>query len=91
MNRLEKLIKKAGNCVGEKLESLDSIRKQRLARKGGKIEKDEWHPLHSILMQHESRYRTRIKYRLPVMKTNRFRDSFVPSLIRVLNDHVSSQ
>ena len=90
MNRLEKMIKKAGNCVGEKLESLDSIRKQRLASKGGKIEKDEWHPLHSILMQHESRSRTRIKYRLPVMKTNRFRDSFLPSLIRVLNDHVSS-
>ena len=86
MNKLNKLIKKAGSCVGGKLETLESIRDRRLVDKGKKIEKDESHPLHSILMEFQSSGRTRTRYRLPDIKTDRYRCSFIPSLIRNMND-----
>ena len=89
MNKLEKLIKKAESCVGQKLDSLESIRQNRLLGKGGKIEKDEWHPLHSILMEQKSTGRTRSRYRMPEVRTDRYRNSFLPSIIRSLNSHKS--
>ena len=78
---------KAESCVGQKLDSLESIRQNRLLGKGGKIEKDEWHPLHSILMEQKSIGRTRSRYRMPEVRTDRYRNSFLPSIIRSLNSH----
>ena len=41
LDKLNKLIKKAGSFVGGKLENLDTILEDRRLRKGIKIEKDE--------------------------------------------------
>ena len=86
INRLNKLIKKAGSCVGGRLETLETIREKRLVVKGRKIERDEWHPLHSILMQFKSSGRTRSRFRMPEIKTDRYRRSFVPNVIRCMNN-----
>ena len=88
MDRLNKLIKKAGSCVGENLESLVIILEDRRLRKALKIEKDEGHPLHNTLMHHRSkRSGTRVKYSMPVIRTDRYGKSFLPSILRTLNSY----
>ena len=80
LDKLNKLIKKVGSCVGGQLEILDTILEDRRLRKGRKIEKDVWHPLHNILTQHKSkRPGTRVKYLLPEIRTDRFGKSFIPT------------
>ena len=49
-NRLNKLIKRAGSCVGQNLDNIDTILVRFLQSKATKIEKEQWHPLHSTLM-----------------------------------------
>ena len=83
--RLNKLIKKAGGCVGQNFDDIDSILEKLLLRKAIKIEKEEWHPLHSALVQHRSRINSRSKYILPAMSSDRYRKSFVPSSLKLLN------
>ena len=84
-NKLNKLIKKAGSCVGMKLDDLDTILERRLAVKGRKIEKEELHPLHNTLVKLSSGSRTRSKYHLPSINTDRYGKSFIPSIVRLLN------
>ena len=86
-NKLNKLIKKAGSCVGQKLDDIDTILSRALLKKALKIEKAEWHPLHSALVQHKSRSYSRSKYILPTMSTDRYRKSFVPASIKMLNSY----
>ena len=82
---MNKLIKKAGGCVGQNLYDIDCILEKLLMRKAIKIEKEEWHPLHSALVQHMSQINSRSKYILPAMSSDRYRKSFVPSSMKLLN------
>ena len=86
MGRLNKLIKRAGSSVGSKLEPLGSILERRRLQKGVKIEGDELHPLHSMLMKYKSRRVIRQKYILPSISTDRFGNSFFPEIMRALNE-----
>ena len=45
------------------------------------------HPLHSALVQHKSRSYSRSKYILPTMSTDRYRKSFIPASIKMLNSY----
>ena len=86
LDRLNKLIKKAGSCVGLHLDNLGSILADRQLRKAIKIQKDDGHPLHSTLVQYKSkREGTRSVYVLPEMRTDRYRKSFIPSILKILN------
>ena len=48
-------IKKAGSCVGSKLNYIDIILYNVFMKTSVKIEKIEWHPLHSHLMMFKSK------------------------------------
>ena len=90
LDKLNKLIKKAGSCVGRTLENLDTILEDRRLRKGIKIEKNVWLPLHSILTQHKSkRPGKRVKYILPEIRTDRFGKSFIPSVCLITKNNRS--
>ena len=84
-NRINKLIRKAGSIVGEKLNDLNTILDRRLVVKGGKIEKEELHPLHNTLIKLKSSSRTRSKYHMPNINTDRYGKSFIPTIVKVLN------
>ena len=84
-NRINKLIRKAGSCVGEKLNDLNTILDRRLVVKGSKIEKEELHPLHNTLINLKSSSRTRSKYHMPNINTDRYGKSFIPTIVKVLN------
>ena len=84
-NRLNKLIKRAGSCVGQNLDNIDTILVRYLQSKATKIEKEQWHPLHSTLMLQKSNSSSRTKYVLPSIRTDRYGKSFIPSCIKLLN------
>ena len=64
------------------LDENDSLYRNRMSAMGTKIIKDSNHPLHNhfILMSTGRRWRT------PYSRTNRFKNSFVPSCIRLMNE-----
>ena len=84
-NRLNKLIKRAGSCVGHSLDDIETILAKFQLNKAIKIEKEQWHPLHSTLMAQKSHSSSRTKYVLPSIRSDRFGRSFIPSCIRLLN------
>ena len=91
LDRLNKLIKKAGSCVRLHLDNVGSILADRHLQKPFKIQKDDGHPLHSTLMQYKSKHEgTRSVYVLPEMRTDRFRKSFIPSILRISNSKSDS-
>ena len=64
------------------LDENDSLYRNRMSAMGTKVIKDSTHPLHNhfILMSTGRRWRT------PYSRTNRFKNSFVPSCIRLMNE-----
>ena len=84
-NRLNELIKRAGSCVGHSLDNIDTILAKFQLNKAIKIEKEQWHPLHSTLMSQKSHSCSRTKYVLPSIRSDRYGKSFIPSCIRLLN------
>ena len=89
LDRLNKLIKKA--CVGLHLDNVGSILADRQLRKTIKIQKDDGHPLYNTRMQYKSkREGTRSVYVLPEMRTDQYRKSFIPSILRILNSKYDS-
>ena len=82
--KLNKLIKKAGSVVGQKLENIELTFEKRLLKKVLKIQGDELHPMYCILLERRSSFSNR--YIMPVCRTERFRCSFLPSAIKCLNE-----
>ena len=82
-DRLNKIIKKAGQVIGRKQENLGQLFDNRTKKKTENILKDVTHPLYldfDVLKITKSG-----RFRLPKARTNRYLDSFLPSAIRIFN------
>ena len=84
--QIEKLIKKAGYAIGQKQETFDSTYKTLLTDRTFKIINDRTHPLHDEL---NGRINDSGRMRQLTIKTNRYRNSFLPSAIAIHNDNHS--
>ena len=84
-SKLNKLVKKARSVVGLELDSLESVAERRLMDKLRAILDNPSHPLHDELWLMGSSFSQRIIP--PRCKTERFRRSFVPTAIRLLNSN----
>ena len=84
-DRLERITTTAGKVIGHEVSSLHNIYEEMAVKKLRRILHDEAHPLHAIAAGHTSR---RDPDRLLSMKsrTNRMRDSFLPTAIRLTNE-----
>ena len=84
--RLNKVIRKAGGIIGRTQDDLDTLYDRRTTKKLTVILNDKTHPLRrdfDSLKQDRSN-----RFRLPVIKTNRYSNSFIPSVIRKHNEKV---
>ncbi|PIK46347.1 hypothetical protein BSL78_16796 [Apostichopus japonicus] len=85
IDRINSIIKKAERVVGEPLPSIDSVYHSLLESKLDAVWKDHTHPLYELL--HNSQMsRGSGRLRLPCLKTNRYRDSFIPRAIKLFNE-----
>ena len=82
-NRLDKLIKKASCTIGKPQENIDTLYNTSLTKKTHKILIDQSHPLHNDFVKSKSQRSGRFK--LPKIKTNRFRHSFFPQALKRYN------
>ena len=83
-NRLNKLVEKASSVVGGELVSLEEVAKGRIRDKLRSIMDNPSHPLYSELTQLKSTHSKRL--RQLAGHTSRFRNSFVPTAIKLYND-----
>jgi hypothetical protein len=79
---LDRVRKTSSRVIGKPVESFEKIHKQRTLKFAKKITQDPSHPLSSEFHIMPSRRR----YRIPKLKTNRFKNSFIPCAIRFLNE-----
>ena len=85
--RLNKLVKKAGSVLGERPDSLETVMERCTNTKMQAIMNNISHPLHSILEAQKSK---RKELFLSVQcKNNRFKNTFVPTAIRLFNEMAS--
>jgi hypothetical protein len=82
-NKLNKLIRKAGNVVGVKLDSLSVVPERRMLSKLNVIVDNVSHPLYDLLLKHRSTFSARLI--LPKCTTERHRKSFLPVAIKLYN------
>ena len=71
----------ASRIVGESLEHWDKLYHSRATQLASKIMADDSHPLHSCFIKLPSGKRLR----QPMARTKRYRDSFVPNAVAILN------
>ncbi|KAL8605943.1 hypothetical protein ACOMHN_065684 [Nucella lapillus] len=91
MARLEKVVSKAASIVGEELVPLSAWFPEVAIKKLGKIQADSHHPLHEALASREPRRESSRVLRSFSARTNRLRDSFLPSAVRLFNERVSQR
>ncbi|XDV44731.1 hypothetical protein PO909_012971, partial [Leuciscus waleckii] len=82
LNLLTKVVKTASKIIGVPLESFQDIYWKRSTGKALGIIQDVSHPAHSLFSQLPSGRRLQS---IPT-RTSRFRDSFYPQIVRLLND-----
>ena len=83
--RLDKLIRKAGGVIGRKQDDLGTLHDRVVIRKYHKIMSDNTHPLRE---EFESRKTERSnRFRLPATRTTRYKQSFIPTAIRMHNSN----
>lgn len=80
-NKLNKLIKKAGSITGICLSTVEQILEERVMRKVNSVMLKDDHPLYSLFVRSGRSQRLL----LPNCSTERFRRSFIPAAIRLLN------
>ncbi len=83
IQRLNKLIKKAGSVVGLKLDSVEEVTEQRTLSRLRAIMNNADHPLYSAFNLQRSTFRNRL--RSLNCSTTRYAKSFVPQAIRLHN------
>ena len=83
-NRLQAIIKVCSKIAGTQLSNLNDLYKVRSLRKAHSIMADSTHPLYSEFSLMPSGRR----YRLPPCRTNRWKKSFMPVAISLVNDHM---
>ena len=83
LNRINKLVKKAGSVLGVALEPLEDIIQRRMLQKLIKIMEDNSHPLHNSVKKQKSVFSERlVQVRC---RTERYRRSFLPAAICLKN------
>ena len=83
--RLDRVIRKAGRVIGSEQDDIDTLTDNRIGKKITKIQNDATHPLFSDF---DRAYSDRSgRYRLPRMRTDRYRNSFVPDSLKKLNSN----
>ena len=82
-NRIDRVITRSGNLIGRKQDSLDMTHDNRTLRKLDSIFEDATHPLRAELDSLRSSRSSRL--RAPSVKTNRYKNSFVPHAVRMYN------
>ncbi|KAJ8027212.1 hypothetical protein HOLleu_32288 [Holothuria leucospilota] len=82
--RIDSIIRKAGHVIGESQPSLDSIYDELLTSKLKFLMDDQSHPLFYFTEDNQMKSG---RLRLPTLKSNRYRDSFLPRAIKCFNDN----
>ena len=81
--RMERIIRKAGAMIGVSQESFNDLNDKKVFRKLQSIFKDKTHPLRNEL---DNLFISRSgRLRLPKIKTERYRHSFIPRAIKIFN------
>lgn len=89
IQKLNRLIRKAGSVVGLSLDSVEKVVEQRTLAKIRAILSNQSHPLHSVSTHQRSSVSTRL---LSLScSTDRLRNSFVPRAIRLYNAATSAR
>ena len=86
-NKLDKTIKKASSVVGLRMEGLQSVAERRIMDKLNSIMSNASHPLYADLQERVSTFSQRLTFP-PKMRTERYRLSFLPTAIRLHNEHL---
>ena len=90
--RLEKIVKKkrkkASHVVGKPLDSFKTLHEKRLYRKLMQILNDPTHPMRHYFDSRRSKRSGR--FLLPRTNTNRYKASFLPSVLSVFNENYTS-
>ena len=81
--RLEKIVKKAGHVVEKPLDSFKTLHEKRLYIKLMQILNDPTHPMRHYFDRSG-------RFLLPRTNTNRYKASFLPSALSVLNENYTS-
>ena len=84
--RLEKVVKRAGAIIGSDLQPLSARYPSVALRKMSKIRSDDRHPLHQAFASCEPTREASRRLRCWRARTNRMRDSFVPTAVRLFNE-----
>ncbi|PIK56466.1 hypothetical protein BSL78_06629 [Apostichopus japonicus] len=87
-DRIDSIIRKAGRVIGDPQSTVEEIYVCLLQNKLDIVWNDHDHPLHCYLHDNIITRGTG-RLRLPPMRTNRHRNSFIPRAIRLYNDNVS--
>ena len=84
-DRIDGVIKRAERVIGVPQPAIDSVYQELLQAKLEDVWDDGSHPLHHDL--HDNRIKRGVgRIRLPQLKTNRHRNSFIPRAIKLFND-----
>ena len=81
--RVERVIKEAGKIIGAPRRDFETVYIYLITRKFADVMEDTEHPLHHRLSKQVNTRSGRM--RLPSVKTNRYRLSFVPQAIKIHN------
>jgi len=84
-SRLAKLTKTASSVIGAAVTDLPTLHEKRALKRVKAILTDPTHPLHDEFVAQRSTRDTSVRLRSMKCRTDRFRNSFVPSAIRVYN------
>ena len=85
--RIDGIIRKAGGIIGEPQTTVDSVYDCLLQSKLDLVWKDPGHPLHCHLHNNITT-RGSGRLRLPPLRTNRHRNSFIPRAIKLYNNNI---
>jgi hypothetical protein len=87
INRLAKLTKTCSNVIGAPVTDLRTLYEKKMLKRVRAIMADPGHPLRSEFASHQSTRGLSEKFRSMRARTDRFRNSFVPTAIRLFNQH----
>ena len=85
-NKLFKIVNTAGKIAGVSFENMSFVYERQIVKKVDKIRTDTSH----ILSQHFELLPSGRRFRVPSLKTNRARQSFIPTSIREFNKYLEA-
>ena len=85
---LDSIVRRAGRIIGESLEGVGSVYRGLVGQGLHRVLSEESHPLHDRLAGQESLVGSG-RLRLPLLRTNRYRDFFTIRAIRLHNERMT--